>query len=60
MFTTTTANLEKERKELLNYPSMEVQREEYEKEIERGINDRMVIMRDVVVCGFILLSSPRP
>ena len=43
------ANLEDELNEKLNAPSMEDQKAKYKKDIEKVINDRMVVMREVVV-----------
>ena len=43
------ANLESELNEKLNAPSVEDQKAKYKKDIEKTINDRMTIMREVVV-----------
>ena len=43
------ANLENELNEKLNAPSMEDQKEKYGRDIEKVINDRMIVMREVVV-----------
>lgn len=54
------ANLEDDLKESLNAPSMEDQQVEHKKDIEKTINDRMIIMREVVVCAFIFRMPSKP
>ena len=56
---TPPANLGDELKELLNAPSMEDRQAEHKRDIEKTINDRMVVMREVVVCKFILSLLPK-
>lgn len=51
-FMTTSANLESELDEKLNAPSMEDQKAKYKKDIEKAINDRVIVMREVVVRTF--------
>jgi hypothetical protein len=53
---TTPANLENELNEKLNAPSMEDQKAKYKRDIEKAINDRMIVMREVVVRTSILSS----
>jgi hypothetical protein len=56
--------LETELDKLLNAPSMEAQHAEIGREIEKTITDRMIVMREVVVCASIFralskfLNSP--
>ena len=50
---TTSANLESELNEKLNAPSMEDQKAKYRKDIEKTVNDRMIVMREVVVRAFV-------
>ena len=45
----TLANLENELNEKLNAPSMEDQKAKYGRDIEKAINDRIVVMREIVV-----------
>lgn len=53
---TTSANLESELNEKLNAPSMEDQKAKYKKDIEKTVNDRMIVMREVVVRAFIFFD----
>ena len=53
LLTTGSANLENELNEKLNAPSVENQKTNFGKEIEKTINDRMIVMREVVVRAFI-------
>ena len=48
----TPANLESELNEKVDAPSMEDQKAKYKKDIEKTISDRMIVMREVVVCTF--------
>ena len=43
------ANLENELNEKLNAPSIEDQKVKYGRDIEKAINDRIVVMREIVV-----------
>jgi len=46
---TPPANLENELNEKLDAPSMEDQKAKYKNDIEKVINDRITVMREVVV-----------
>lgn len=55
------ANLENELEAKLNAPSLEEQQAKYKKDIEKAINDRMIIMREIVVrtCTFLVFPDSR-
>jgi len=55
----TSANLESELHDKLNAPSMEDQKAKCGRDLEKLVNDRMVVMREVVVRAFVLTSLPR-
>jgi len=46
---TAPANLESELNEKLNAPSMEDQKAKCGRDLEKAVNDRMIVMREVVV-----------
>lgn len=54
--TKTSANLENELSDKLNAPSVEDQKTKYKEDIEKGIKNRMIVMREVVVRASILSS----
>jgi len=54
-----SANLESELKDKLNAPSMEDQKAKCGRDLEKSVNDRMVVMREVVVRVFVLTNFSR-
>ena len=54
-----SANLESELNDKLNAPSMEDQKAKCGRDLEKSVNDRMVVMREVVVRVFVLTSFSR-
>lgn len=52
----TSANLESELNEKINAPSVEDQKAKCGRDLEKTVNDRMIVMREVVVRIFIFYS----
>lgn len=54
-----SANLEIELNDKLNAPSLEDQKAKCGRDLEKSVNDRMVVMREVVVRTFVLTNLSR-